>query len=219
MPSSRIPGATARCRWRSGSSGSWRTRQARGPERRSRSGLVSFRPPNVQAWPEPPAHARRLKPPAYAGLVRAIGLAEPPFQVRLLARNDAVADRDRQRQGEDQGPRAARGHAQAPVDEKQAEVDGIAAPRVNAGRDQRTRGLVRGHRRRRPGEAPHTRGGERKTDEDETAGDRPGHRICARDRERQGQQTICDEAEEKTSEKENWRSRYDARGRAVVHVV
>src|SRR5262245_29247800 len=88
-----------------------------------------------------------LEPAAHAGLVVPIGVAEPPFQVRFLARDDAVADRDCQRQREDQGPRASCGYTDAAVDEKHAEIDGIADPAVNAGRHQRAGGPVRGYRR------------------------------------------------------------------------
>src|ERR671919_2516083 len=88
-----------------------------------------------------------LQPAAHAGLVVPIGVAEPPFQIRLLARDDAVADRDCQRQREDQGPRAFCGYADAAVEEKHAEIDGIAGPAVNAGRHQRARGLDRAYRR------------------------------------------------------------------------
>src|SRR5262249_54534682 len=74
---------------------------------------------------------RRLHPPAHAGLVVAIGIAEPLFQVRLLARHNAVADHYCERQSEDQDPRAAYDYADAAVDEKHAEIDGIATPTVN----------------------------------------------------------------------------------------
>src|SRR5262245_49297722 len=87
-----------------------------------------------------------LQPAAHAGLVVAIGVAEAPLQVRLLARDDAPADRDYQRQRQDQDPRALCGYADAAVDEKHAEIDGIAAPAVNAGRHQRARGLDREER-------------------------------------------------------------------------
>ena len=160
-----------------------------------------------------------LQPAAHAGLVVPIRVTEPPFQVRLLARDDAVANRDGQRQREDQDPRAARGYANAAVDEKQAEVDGIAAPAVNAGRDQRAGGLVRGYWCCRPGEVANTRGCERETDEDQGDGDCPVNRVVARKGEWQRQQAIRGEAEEERGEKEKRRSRYDARGCGVVRLL
>src|SRR5512134_817092 len=106
MPNSRIFGASAGHRWPPGVSESTRRRQARATERRSQSGLISYGPPNA------------LQPAAHAGLVVPIGVAEPSLQVRLLARDDAVANRDCQRQGEDQGPRALCGYADAAVEKK-----------------------------------------------------------------------------------------------------
>src|SRR5512134_1456304 len=47
---------------------------------------------------------RTLQPAAHAGQVAPVGIAEPPFQVRLLPRDHAVADRDRQGQRQDQRP-------------------------------------------------------------------------------------------------------------------
>lgn len=47
-----------------------------------------------------------LQPAAHAGLVVPIGAAEAPIEIRLLARDDAIADRDNKRQREDQDPRA-----------------------------------------------------------------------------------------------------------------
>src|SRR4029453_18320914 len=91
-----------------------------------------------------------LQPAAHAGLVVAIGVAEAPLQVGLLARDDAQADRDGQRQRQDQDPRALCGYADAAVEEKHAEIDGIAGPAVNAGRHQRTRRLDREERRSCP---------------------------------------------------------------------
>src|SRR5512145_292750 len=61
------------------------------------------------------ALVRGLQPAAHAGLVVPIGIAEAPFQVRLLARDHAVAERDGQRQHQDQGPRASRGYADGAV--------------------------------------------------------------------------------------------------------
>src|SRR5262245_8769539 len=104
------------------------------------------------------ALVRRLQPAAHAGLIVPIGSAEAPIQIRLLTRDHAVADRNRQRQREDQCPRASLGHADPAVDEKQAEIDGIACPAVDAGHHQHTRGLVRGYRCRCPGEVANTRG-------------------------------------------------------------
>jgi hypothetical protein len=45
-----------------------------------------------------------LQPAAHAALVVPTGVAEPPFQIRLLTRADAAADRDGQRHCEEQGP-------------------------------------------------------------------------------------------------------------------
>src|SRR5262245_6222131 len=166
-----------------------------------RTGLIS--PSDAQGWScETSAFIQWLQPAAHAALVIAIGVAEPPFQVRLLARYDAAADRNGQRQCQDQGPRAARGHGDAGVHEKQTQVDGIAAPAVNPGRDQRAGGLVRGHWRRRPREVANTCGCERKTDEDEGAGDRPAERVASRNGEGDRQPAIRSEAEQKSGEKE-----------------
>src|SRR5712692_10293886 len=148
------------------------------------------------------------QPATHAGLEVPIGVAEPPFQVRLLARDDAVADRDCQRQREDQGPRASCGYADAAVDEKHAEIDGIAGPAVNASRHQRAGGLVP-YRRRSAGEVADSRGCERKTDEDQGAGDDPVDQDGLRNGERQRQQVIRGETEQKSGEKEEGRSRDD----------
>ena len=88
-----------------------------------------------------------------------------------------------------------------PHREKQTEIDGIAAPAVNAGRDQRAGGLARAHRRRRPSEIANTCGRKRKTNEDEAAGDRPLDRVARRSSQRERQQAIRDEAEQKRGEK------------------
>src|SRR5262245_34573250 len=216
MPNSRIFGATTRRRWRPGALGSSRRRQARTPERRSQSGLLSHRPPNTQGWLS--ALVQRLQPAPHAALVIAVGVAEPPFQVRLLARNDAIADRDGKRHREDQGPRAARRYANAAIDDKQAEIDGIAAPAVNARCDQRAGGLARRHWRCRPQKVANTGGGKDETDEDEGATECPMDPVAPRNGERKGQQAIRGEAEQKSGEKEKGRSRYDASRCGVVHL-
>src|SRR5262245_49398944 len=127
---------------------------------------------------------RVLQPAAHTGLVIPIGIVEPPFQVRLLARDDAVADRDCQRQREDQDPWASCGYTDAAVDEKEAEIDGIAGPTVNAGRHQRAGGLVRGYGSPGPGEVPNTRGEQHQTDEDHRAGAHPVDGVSSRNGER-----------------------------------
>src|SRR5262249_59303390 len=103
------------------------------------------------------------------------------------------------------------------VKEKEAAIDGIAAPAVNARRDQRARGLVRGHWRHRPREVANTGGGERESDEDEQAGERPADHGAPRNGEWGRQQAIRGEAEQKRGEQEKRRSRYDARGRGFRH--
>src|SRR4029453_10780724 len=110
----------------------------------------------------------QLQPAAHSGLVVPIGIAEAPFQIRLLAPDHAVADREGQGQRQDQGPRASRGCADAPVDEKQAEIDGIAGPAVDAVCYQHTRGLDCGYWRRCPGEVANAHGCQRQTDEDQS---------------------------------------------------
>ena len=83
-------------------------------------------------------------------------------------------------------------------------------------------GLVPLNRRRRAGEVANARGKDRNTDEDQDAGDDgadPVGQAGPRNRERQGQQVIQDEAEQKSGEKEERRSRNDARGSGVVHLL
>ena len=72
---------------------------------------------------------RRYSPSGWRtrGLVVSIGVAEPPFQVRLLAHaTTPLPDRDNKRQSEDQDPRASCRDADAAVREKKTEIDGIA---------------------------------------------------------------------------------------------
>src|SRR5215471_289669 len=159
-----------------------------------------------------------LQPAAHARLVVPIGIAEPPLQVRLLAANDAVANCDCQRQHENQSPCASGAHTDAPVEQKHAEIDGIAAPAVDAGHHQGAGRFLGGYWRRRSGEVANTRGCERKTDEDEATGDRPLEQVTARNGERQREQAIRGKAEQESSEKEKRRSRYDTRG-LLVHLL
>src|SRR3990170_4461513 len=70
-----------------------------------------YEPPNAQRLYCRASAVLRLQPAAHAGLVVPIGVAEPPFQVCLLARHDAVADGHCQRQREDQDPWAWCGYA------------------------------------------------------------------------------------------------------------
>src|SRR5215472_13799659 len=93
------------------------------------------------------AHVQPLQPATRADLVVSIGIAKLPFQVSLLTRDDLVAHRDRNTQREDHDPRASCGYADAAVEEKHAEIDGIAGPAVNAGRHQRAGGFDRAYRR------------------------------------------------------------------------
>src|SRR5260370_10316385 len=93
------------------------------------------------------ALAQRLQPAADTRLVVAVGVAKAPLEICLLARDDDVAHGDRQRQREDEDPWAARSYADAGIEEEHADVDRIAAPAVNAGRDQRAHTLTRSHRR------------------------------------------------------------------------
>src|SRR5215813_14253335 len=163
---------------------------------------------------------RRLHPPAHAGLVVAIGIAEPLFQVRLLARHNAVADHYCERQSEDQDPRAAYDYADAAVDEKHAEIDGIATPTVNSSRHQRTGGLGPLNGGRCAGEVANAGGKDRDTSEDHGAGDDgadPVERPDSRNRERQRQRVIQHEAEQKSGEKKERRSSDDAWSSGAVH--
>src|SRR5262249_16270909 len=155
---------------------------------------------------------------AQSCLVVPLGVAEPPLQVRLLAANDAVANCDCQRQHENQSPCASGAHTDAPVEQKHSEIDGIAAPAVDAGPHQGAGRFLGGYWRRRSREVANTRGSERKTDEDEGTGDRPLDQVTARDGERQRQQAIRGKAEQESSEKEKRRSRYDTRG-LLVHLL
>jgi len=106
----------------------------------------------------------------------------------------------------------------AAVDEKHAEVDGIAAPAANSGRHQRPGGLVRRNWRRRAGEVANARGKDRKTDEDQGAGNSPVDQVACRNGERPGQQAIRGEAQQKSGENKKRRPRSDARGSGTVHV-
>jgi hypothetical protein len=82
------------------------------------------------------------------------------------------------------------------------------------------RGLVRRHRRPRPREVANARGCERKADQDEGAGHHPMHHLAAsRDRDRQRQEVIQGEAEEKSGQEDQGRPRDDARGRRVGQVL
>src|SRR5688572_25417633 len=122
MPSSRTLGAPVLRRWHPGGAGSSRTRQARMQERRSRSELIARGSPNGAGHSSAVDPVRGLQPAAHSGLVIPIGIAEAPFQVRLLARNHAIADRDGERQPEDLGPRTLCGYTDAAVDQKHPEI-------------------------------------------------------------------------------------------------
>src|ERR1700738_2930730 len=69
------------------------------------------------------ALAQRLQPAADMRLVVAVGVAEAPFEICLLARDDDVTHGDRQRQREDEDPWAARSYADAGIEEEHADVD------------------------------------------------------------------------------------------------
>src|SRR5215475_491742 len=101
--------------------------------------------------------APTLEPAAYTSLVVPISIAETPFQVGFLARDDAVADGDSEGEREEQGPRASCGNANARVNEKHTEIDGIACPTVDAGCHEHTRGPVRWYWRRRSRKAANAR--------------------------------------------------------------
>src|SRR5215831_4667411 len=109
-----------------------------------------------------------------------------------------------------------------PVDEKHAEIDGIATPTVNSSRHQRSGGLGPLNRRRRAGEVANACSKDRNTGEDQGAGDDgagPVERPDSRNRERQGQQVIQDKADQKSGEKEEGRSRDDGRGSRVGYFL
>src|SRR5262245_44574234 len=88
----------------------------------------------------------RLQPAADARLVVAVSDAESLLEIRLLTRHDSVADHDCQRQREYEDPRTRRSGRDTPIDEEHADVNRVAAPAVNTGRDQRADGPVGGHR-------------------------------------------------------------------------
>src|SRR5262245_4615864 len=119
------------------------------------------------------AVVRWLQPATRAGLVVPIDVAKTAFQVRLLARYDAVKDSDCQRQRDQQDPRALRGHADAALEEKHAEIDGIAGPAVNACRYQHARGLDRLYRCPCLREVANARACKRQTDKNQRATDDP----------------------------------------------
>src|SRR5262249_36461441 len=72
--------------------------------------------------------------------------------------------------------------------------------------------------RRRAGKVANARGEDRNTNENQGAGDDPVE-IGSRKRKRYGQQVIQGEAEQKRGEKEEGRSRNNARGFSVIHVL
>ena len=67
-----------------------------------------------------------LEPAAHARLVVPVGVAKARFQIRLLARNDAVADHGGQRQRKNEDPRTAHDDSDADVHEKKTQIDRIA---------------------------------------------------------------------------------------------
>src|ERR671912_2333999 len=91
-----------------------------------------------------------LEPAAHARLVVPVVVAKARFQIRLLARNDAVADRGGQWQRKDEDPRTAHDDADADVYEKKAQIDRIAGPAVNTSRYEHAGGLVGRYRRSCP---------------------------------------------------------------------
>jgi hypothetical protein len=68
--------------------------------------------------------------------------SSPKRRSALLARR-RLADRDCQGEREEQGPRASRGYANARVNQKHTEIDGIAGPTVDAGCHARSGGRGR----------------------------------------------------------------------------
>src|SRR6478736_3690193 len=109
--------------------------------------------------------AQQLQPAAHTRLVVAVGVAETPLEIGLLARDHAVAHRDGEKQQKDQDPRAAHDYADATVNEKHAEIDGIAAPTVNSGRSQRSGGPGPLNWGRGAGEVANASGKDANTDE------------------------------------------------------
>jgi len=92
--------------------------------------------------------APKLEPAAHTSLVVPISIAETPFQVGFLARDDAVADGDSQREREEQGPRASCGYTDAAVDRS---ILGTGSG--NGSRRSETRPSRRAARKRRSGRA------------------------------------------------------------------
>lgn len=109
-------------------------------------------------------------------------------------------------------PRAARSYADAGIDERHADVDRIAAPAVNAGRDQCAHWLIPRHRRCRAREVANSSGENRAADQDQADARYPLHQSGPRQVERQRQRTIQGKAQEQAGEIEAWRPHYDARG-------
>src|SRR5215469_13779974 len=97
----------------------------------------------------------------------------------------------RQRAG--QNPRAAHGYSDTGVNEKHADVNGVAAPAMNAGRHQRAGGLGPLNWRRRAGEIANARDKNHNADEDHEPGCDPVE-VGSWNREGQRQQVIQDEA-------------------------
>src|SRR6516162_11020532 len=129
------------------------------------------------------------QPAAYTGFVVAVGVAEPPSQIGFLTGYDAIADRDRQRQYEDQDPRATRGDADANVDQEKADIDRIARPAVNARGDERAGWHVGRHWRFRARKVANSSNRQRDTDDNEGARDDPAD-APSRNSERGRQQAI-----------------------------
>src|SRR5215813_2420629 len=168
MPKHGISGASRQRHWRPETEESWRSAMLR----TTSPGLNwAFWLPGPASWAG--ALAQRLQPAANTRLVVAVGVAEAPLEIGLLACDHAVAHSDGERQREDKNPWAGRLQADAGIDEKHAGVDGIAAPGVYAGCHQRPHRLIGGHRRRCAREVANSRRYDCDTKEDQTAAGRP----------------------------------------------
>ena len=109
--------------------------------------------------------AQQLEPASDMRRVVTIGVAEAQIEICFFARNNGVAKCDRQRHCEQEYPGAAYGYADPDQEEKHCEIDGIAAPAVNSGRHQCSRGPSSLNGRSGAGEVANACGKDRDSDE------------------------------------------------------
>src|SRR5215467_13975897 len=108
MPKHGISGASRQRHWRPETEESWRSAMLR----TTSPGLNwAFWLPGPASWAG--ALAQRLQPAANTRLVVAVGVAEAPLEIGLLACDHAVAHSDGERQREDKNPWAGRLQADA----------------------------------------------------------------------------------------------------------